>query len=178
MPAIPLGRSVMLPWRIIVQNRMRMGLDPFTRGGIKMLVWLLFGCGANGELTSFPASIDWGEINFREEQDQDKGYDSRSIALTNTGETPLKVSITGVDLDLLRLEGFTDTSLQLPIDLGNLNPGNSFTIFLGVWDYIHENGTGSVTSGSISVTHSGEESPLQVPWTFIPVNEFTDTGTP
>ena len=168
----------MLPGRIAVQNRMRMGLDPFARGGITMLVWLLFGCGAEGELTSFPASIDWGEVNFRAEPDQDKGYDSRSIALTNTGEVPLNASISEVDLGLLRLEGFTDADLQLPIDLGNLNPGNSFTIYVGVWDYIHENGTGSVTSGSISVTHSGEDSPLQVPWAFIPVNEFMDTGTP
>ena len=143
-----------------------------------MLVWLLFGCGDEGELTSFPASIDWGEINFRAEPNPDQGYDSRSIALTNTGENPLIVSIDDVDLGLLRLEGFTDTDLQLPIDLGNLNPGTSFTIYVGVWDYIHENGTGSETSGSISVTHSGKDSPLKVPWAFIPVNEFMDTGTP
>ena len=138
-----------------------------------MLVWLLLGCESEGKLSASPQSIDWGEVNFRSEMPEE-GYDVRTVILKNTGESPVNLVIGSMDINLVCLQGFSD----IPADLGSLSPGNSYTIAVAVCDYIPEQGTDTQLSGSIQIDHDGENDPFMIPWTFTPVMEFSDTGTP
>ena len=138
-----------------------------------MLAWLILGCsGSEGELTALPSSLNWGEVDFHSEMPEG-GYGAQDLSLANTGEGDLELELSGFDFDLLCLQGFTES----PASLGRLGPGQTYSLVVGVCNYVPENGMGNQLDGTITVTHTGEGGELAVPWSFTPVRLIgEDTG--
>ena len=133
-----------------------------------MLAFLLFACGAAGELSVFPSSLDFGEVDFQLEMPEE-GYGALTVALKNVGETDLDISVSHVDFDRLCLQGFTAE----PIDLGTLRPNQSYSIKVGVCDYSRETGErDNLVSDYISIDHNGANSPSSIQWSFTPVENI------
>jgi hypothetical protein len=138
----------------------------------------LAGCDSGSELTPFPSSISWGEIDFRQPLPE-TGYSPKTIDLNNNGEKEVSsISIDRLDLNIdydcpgssecnrLCLQGFDKT----PADLGSLDAGSSYSFVVAVCDYVEETGErDEEISGQIEISHSGTNSPITVDWSFTPV---------
>ena len=138
-----------------------------------MLAWLILGCSnGGGELTALPSTLDWGEVDFHSAMPED-GYGAQDMFLANTGDEDVELELSGFDFGLLCLQGFTEA----PASLGRLGPGQTYSLVVGVCNYVPENGMGSQVDGSITVTHTGEGGELSVPRSFTPVRRIAeDTG--
>lgn len=129
-----------------------------------MLGILFFACN-NGELTAFPSQIAWGEIDFASSM-PDEGYDARTIALNNTGTSNLELTLQQYDDTYLCLDGL-EAGTQ---SLGTLEPEQQYSLLIGVCNYEEDQGERDTEiSGMISVTHTGANSPLEIPWSFTPI---------
>ena len=125
---------------------------------------LIFACNS-GELTAFPSSLNWGEIDFQSTL-PDNGYDSKTVGLNNTGESSLNLTLESFEEDYLCIEGF-DKGMQ---ELGLLKADQSYSLIVGVCNYFPEEGERDTEiQGNIIITHNGKNSPLEIPWSFTPV---------
>ena len=129
-----------------------------------MLGILFFACN-NGELTAFPSQITWGEIDFTSSMPEE-GYDAQNIALNNTGTSILELTLQYYDDTYLCLDGL-EAGMQT---LGKLEPEHQYSLLIGVCNYEEDRGERDTEiSGTISVTHTGANSPVEIPWSFTPV---------
>ena len=130
-----------------------------------MLAFLFFACGASGELSVFPSTLNFGEVDFQSEMPEE-GYGALTVALKNVGEVDIEITVDHVDFDHLCLQGFDET----PIDLGRLTPDQTYTLKVGVCDYSREEGErDTLISDYISIEHNGANSPTSIEWSFTPV---------
>jgi len=133
-----------------------------------MLGFLFLACGATGELSVFPSSLNFGEVDFQTEMPEE-GYAALTVTLKNVGETDLDISLNHIDFDHLCLQGF-DTA---PISLGTLTPNQSYTIKVGACDYSRESGErDTLVSDYISIEHNGANAPSSIQWSFTPVENI------
>ena len=117
------------------------------------------------ELKAFPSSIAWGEVDFRPAMPEE-GYDPQSIQLNNTGTGVIEISLQSFDADHICLQGFDSA----PEDLGALEEEQTYTLVVSACNYIEEEGErDQEITGTIQISHSGKESPLQIDWSFTPV---------
>ena len=129
-----------------------------------MLGFILFACGA-GELTAFPSNISWGEIDFRQSPPEG-GFAQQDIVLTNTGTKAIDIELRVFDSVHLCLTGLDGN----PQSLGTLEVEQSYSLLVGVCDYIEEEGErDQELSGQIEIGHTGIDSPEVIDWSFTPV---------
>ena len=129
-----------------------------------MLGFILFACN-QGELTAFPSTISWGEIDFRENPPEE-GFDARNISLTNTGSQTIDIELSGFDNVHLCAMGLDGE----PQSLGKLEVDQSYDLQVGVCDYIEEDGERDTEiTGTIAIAHSGANTPVEITWSFTPV---------
>ena len=129
-----------------------------------MLGFFFIACNS-GELTAFPSTLDWGDIDFREVPPEG-GFAQQDISLTNTGTQNIDISLSVFNDVYLCLTGLDGK----PQELGTLEPEQSYSLRVGVCDYIEENGErDTLISGQIEITHSGKNSPVSIDWSFTPV---------
>jgi len=140
-----------------------------------MLGLLLFACSNNLEVTPFPSSLNFGEVNFHETM-PDEGYQSMEVDITNTGEKEVSLEVVSFDFERLCLQGYT----SVPASLSSLSPDSKFTLLVSVCDYIEEAGErDDLLEGSIEIEYGGEAS-LSIPWSFTPILDIggpEDSGT-
>ena len=130
-----------------------------------MFSLLIFAC-STPEITAFPSSINFGEVNFRETLPPE-GYAVQDLQLKNTGTIETTLSL--VEADELRL--CFDGIEAIPSKLSELEPEATFTLRVGVCDYIEENAErDSELSGALYFDLDGQHI-LEVPWSFTPVLE-------
>ena len=130
-----------------------------------MFSLLIIAC-ASPEITAFPSSIDFGVVNFRETLPTE-GYAAQDLQLKNTGTVETTVSLIVADDQRLCFDGIE----AIPSQLSVLEPEATFTLRVGVCDYIEENAErDSELNGLLSFETDGEPGP-EVPWSFIPVLE-------
>lgn len=130
-----------------------------------MLSFLIIAC-SSPEITPFPSTIDFGEVNFRETLPPE-GYQVQDLQLKNTGTISAHLSLSTADDQRLCFDGIE----TIPSQLSVLEPEATYTLRVGVCDYIEENGErDSELSGLLSFEVDGAPGP-EVPWSFIPVLE-------
>ena len=131
------------------------------------------GCGKDaGQLGVFPSALDYGEVDFLDEMPEE-GYASTELRLTNSGEVPLALTLATLDLDHLCAPGFG----SVPADLVELEPEESYSLFIGVCAYSAEGGErDSEVRGQIVIESDDLDGPVSVPWSFTPVLGLGDTG--
>lgn len=128
-----------------------------------MLGIFFIACGG-GELTAFPSQIQWGDVDFQSSMPED-GYDTRDITLTNTGTSNIELSLDDYDDIHICLKG-----LDKAQDLGMLEPEQTYSVLVGACGYQPDQGErDNEQTGVISITHSGVNSPIEIPWSFTPV---------
>ena len=137
-----------------------------------MLGLLLIACTGSLEVTPFPSSLDFGEIDFHQTMPDD-GYSPIELNLTNTGEKEVSLDVISFDFERLCLEGFT----SVPAALNSISSNSTFTLLVSVCGYLEEAGErDDLLSGSIEIDY-GADTYLSVPWSFTPVlNIASDTG--
>ena len=129
-----------------------------------MLGIIFMGC-AGGELTAFPSKIIWGDIDFQSSM-PDTGYSAQSISLTNTGTTNIELSLEEYDDIHICLDGLEGA----PQNLGILEPEQSYSLLVGACGYQPDQGErDQEITGTIYVSHTGNNSPLAITWSFTPV---------
>lgn len=138
---------------------------------------LLLGCANPGILESEPTSLDWGEIDFHNDDCMDctcpDGCGPTQVLLTNTGETQLDIRMpNGFDADHLCLDGFTSSPNLL---IGTLQSGEFFLLDVSVCGYLagelnlpDENPARTV-EGQLRFQTNGEPSVFEIPFSFVPV---------
>ena len=118
-----------------------------------------------GELKAFPSSLSWGEVDFRQSMPED-GYNPQALDINNTGKGPVDLELKYYDDEHLCLQGFS----SYPESLGTLEEGESYNLVVGVCNYIEEEGErGQEITGEIEISHSGNNSPTLISWSFTPV---------
>ena len=118
-----------------------------------------------GELKAFPSSISWGEIDFRPAMSEE-GYAPQNIDLNNTGKGEIDINLQYCDSDHLCMQGFDSA----PESLGALEEEQTYTLVVSVCNYIEEEGErDQEITGQIEISHSGNNSPVQIDWSFTPV---------
>ena len=132
---------------------------------------LFIGC-ASPEITPFPSSLKFGEVDFQQTM-PDEGYMATELEITNTGDSELTLELTVFDFEHLCLEGYNN----VPATLSSLSPDSKYTLLVSVCDYIEERGErDDLLTGDISIEYGASEA-LKIPWSFTPVlNIETDTG--
>jgi hypothetical protein len=140
------------------------------------LLLTLLSCGGLAEITVFPTSLDWGDVDFLDWPGdmEEPGYAPMQVTITNTSEEEVSPDITGVDLDHLCVEGFTASTFDLP----TLSPMSSYILNIAVCAYSAETGErDTVVSGEIGIGGKGVE-PISLGWSFTPVLGIAgvDTG--
>jgi hypothetical protein len=137
------------------------------------LLALAAACGkGEGQLGVFPTALDYGAVDFLLEMPEE-GYASTELLLTNTGEEPLTLTLLTLDLDHLCVPGFTSAPTALP----DLDPGSSYSLFVGVCDYIEEDGErDSEVKGRIEIEGDNLPQLVAVPWSFTPVLGLEEEG--
>ena len=129
-----------------------------------MLGIILIACN-NGELTAFPSSIQWGDIDFASTM-PDEGYDATTIALNNTGTADIELTLQEYDDEHLCIDGLSPGTQEL----GILEPEQKYSLLIGVCNYASDEGERDTEiEGVISITHTGANSPVDISWTFTPV---------
>ena len=129
-----------------------------------MLGIFFIGC-ASGELTAFPSQITWGDVDFQSSMPE-TGYDTKNIILTNTGTTNIELSLEVYDDVHICLDGL-DASSQ---SLGSLEPEQSYSLLVGACGYQPDQGErDKEITGSITISHTGANSPTEIAWSFTPV---------
>jgi hypothetical protein len=136
-----------------------------------MLGLLLIAC-TPPEVTPFPSSLDFGEVDFQETMPDD-GYHAMELEITNTGDKDVSLEVIAFDFEHLCLQGYT----TVPATLSSLSQNSKFTLLISVCDYIVEAGErDNLLSGNIEIDY-GADTSLQIPWSFTPVlNIAGDTG--
>ena len=128
-----------------------------------MLGIFFIACGG-GELTAFPSQIQWGDVDFQSSMPED-GYDARDITLTNTGTSNIELSLESYDDVHICLKG-----LDEPQPLGMLEPEQTYSLLIGACGYQPDQGErDNEQTGTITITHSGANSPVEINWSFTPV---------
>jgi len=124
---------------------------------------MAFAC-SSPEVIAFPSSIEFGEVNFREERPSE-GYAAQDLQLKNTGEVETTLSLVAGDDLRLCFDGIE----SIPADLAPLPSESTFILRVGVCAYIVENAErDSELSGSLEFELDGNPGP-SVPWSFTPV---------
>jgi len=96
----------------------------------------------------------------------EEGYDAQNIALNNTGTTVLDITLQSYDDIYLCLDGLEPGTQSL----GSLEPEQTYSLLIGACNYEEQNGERDTElTGSISITHTGINSPLEIPWSFTPI---------
>ena len=136
-----------------------------------MFGFILAACSAP-ELHARPDDLDFGEVDFAQEMPSE-GYELQDVTLQNKSDSTLSLYITNFDFEHLCLQGFS----EIPADLGSINPGSSYALYVSVCDYIEENGErDDLIEGEITIEYNDKYT-LQIPWSFTPVlNLSTDTA--
>ena len=128
------------------------------------MLGILFIACAGGELTAFPSQIQWGDVDFQSAMPDD-GYDARDITLTNTGSSNIELSLENYNDVHICLQG-----LDGPQSLGTLEPEQSYSLLVGACGYLPEEGErDNEQSGMVSIKHSGDNSPVEILWSFTPI---------
>ena len=128
-----------------------------------MLGIFFIACGG-GELTAFPSQIQWGDVDFQSSMPED-GYDAQNIMLTNTGTANIELSLDDYDDIHICLKGLDGAQ-----ELGMLEADTTYSLLVGACGYQPEKGERDTEqTGVISITHSGANSPVTIPWSFTPV---------
>ena len=133
---------------------------------------LFFACQDSLDLTAFPSSLNFGEVDFHQPM-PDGGFSPLELSLTNTGEKDIDLTVVNFDFERLCLEGYTNT----PASLSSLSPSSNFILLVSVCGYIEEAGErDDLLEGSIDIDYGADEL-LSIQWSFTPVlNISTDTG--
>jgi hypothetical protein len=136
----------------------------------------ILGCASNAEITVFPTSLDWGDVDFLSWPGdmEEPGYAPIEVTITNTSEVELTPSVTGIDLEHLCVAGFEGSVIDLP----SLSPMSVYVLNIAVCAYSAEAGErDTVISGELSLGGQGVE-PVSLPWSFTPVLGIAgvDTG--
>ena len=142
-----------------------------------LLSFLLFGCASPGILESDPAALDWGEIDFHNDDCMDcscaDGCGLTQVLLTNTGEAELDITLpTGFDEDHLCIDGFTSSP---NLGIGTLQPGEFFLLDVSVCGYLPgelnlpDETPARLVEGRLGFQTSGEPSTFDIPFSFVPV---------
>ena len=144
-------------------------------GSVAVLVAVGLGSGCSkdaGQLGVFPSALDYGAVDFLEEMPEE-GYASTELRLTNNGEVPFTLTLATFDFDHLCAPGFASA----PTELVDLEPDESYSLFVGVCAYSAEGGErDSEVSGEIVFESDDLDAPVAVPWSFTPVLGLGDTG--
>jgi hypothetical protein len=130
----------------------------------------LSACGGGGVITVDPVRLTWGEVDFMEEMPAE-GYSSTALTLSYEGDEEIELVLEELDFDHLCAPGFTGA----PASLGLLSGGQSFSLFIGVCDYIEEEGERDTeVSGQVRFSAEGIDEIPVVPWSFTPVLSLSD----
>ncbi|MBM73917.1 MAG: hypothetical protein CMK59_00845 [Proteobacteria bacterium] len=140
------------------------------------MIWLSLACSSSNDLISVsPSEITWGEINFAEAKPEE-GYNPTMLSILNESTQDVSLSVINFDWEHLCLQGYSQSSL---IELPTLSENSSFVLQPSVCNYLPENGERDTeVSGSIelSVNAKRQSFILEIPWQFVPVLDFQDSG--
>ena len=103
-------------------------------------------------------------------------YAPFELVIKNETEQDAAVSVIDLDWEHLCIQGYSESSdLQLP----TLAAGESFILRPAVCRYLPENGErDNDVLGKINISTASKKEPfvVAVPWSFIPVLQFQDSG--
>ena len=134
------------------------------------------GCSSSGTLEVDPTELDWGVVDFHNEDCMDcscsNGCGAKEVFLTNTGEAPLSVWMPqGFDNAHLCIDGYSSQP-QLP--LGELQPDEFYLLRISVCGYesgelnTPEETPARPVIGQLHFTTDGEPSTAEIPYSFVP----------
>ncbi|MDP2317374.1 MAG: hypothetical protein Q8P41_31105 [Pseudomonadota bacterium] len=112
-----------------------------------------------------PAQLDFGEVDFTGEM-PDTGYALLSVSVTNPGTRTETIALPAYDDDHLCLVGFG--TQDFPVDLGDLAPGATYVLQVGVCAYVSGE-VGSLVETGLEVDSDGPSGTINLPIAFTPV---------
>ena len=139
--------------------------------------FLVFGCATPGVLEADPTSLDWGEVDFHNEECMDctcaDGCGLTQVLLTNSGEAEMEVSLlNGFDDEHLCIDGYTSSP---NLSVGTLQPGEFFLLDVAVCGYLAgelnlpDESPARAVEGELLFQTNGDPSTLNIPFSFIPI---------
>jgi hypothetical protein len=129
-----------------------------------MMLWLL-ACTRHADFDIEPSSLNFGEVTFEGEVPEE-GYASQDVSYTNAGKATIALTLPPWDEDRLCLPGLD--GFDTPYDLGDVDPGSTLRITVGICYYLPGE-IDSEVSTQLDLETDGDPDTLTVPITFTPV---------
>jgi hypothetical protein len=150
---------------------------PLTKSFLTLVLGTVAACSSSGTLELNPGTIDWGEVDFHNNECMDcdcaDGCGLTPLFLNNVGEGPLEIQMpNGFDDTHLCIDGYES---EKGLNLGTLAPGEFFLLNVSVCGYAAgELNTEAETdprpvTGTLRFTTDGNPADVSGSFSFIPV---------
>lgn len=130
-----------------------------------VLLWSV-ACAPKVEFNLVPDGLEFGVVDFAGEMPAD-GYAFDEVVLQNDGKATIVLTLPAYDTLRLCLKGF-DVDREYPIELGEVAPGASYLLGIGLCSYVDGEVDTDVET-RVDVRTDGAPDVLSIPVTFTPI---------
>lgn len=128
-------------------------------------MFFLLACAETVEISVVPETLDLGDVDILPDMPDEGYYAAGVVTLTNDGENNVSLQLPEYDTTSLCIQGFL--TQEFPVDMSELEPGQSLAITVGICGY-PPGQDGLPTAAPFDVWTGGDPDTVVVSVAFVP----------